>query len=188
MENIYKHLPKPGAHDPALLWPFKVLAETKSIIEDDGVKEAFFKSLASSPQKARHENLRLAVLARLPQQWASVGYKLVILSLLLRRRIPPVFNKASRVLVPKQLYSTDTRPVTLVNDFYGFLTSTVGDRPMHQLIKRKLLPEELKAYIPGRSTDDINLLFISLKEDAAQFGTPQQHSLMRTKRSSLTGS
>jgi hypothetical protein len=67
LENIYKHLPTPGAHDPALLWPFKVTAEPKSIV-DDGVKEAFFKSLASSPKKARHKNLRLAVLARLPQQ------------------------------------------------------------------------------------------------------------------------
>ena len=128
----------------ALQYPFKYDCITGEF-SDNYVREQFYKTIVSTPGKSRDEGFTLHVLARLPLKWRE-GMLLFIQNVLVTRCPPPYIKQMSRVPIPKGKEKPgQTRPIALVNDIYGFITSMQAYR-MSQGIEatNKLFPE-LKA-------------------------------------------
>ena len=135
----------------------------------DSVADDFFKSIASTPGKARHEGFHLAVIGRLPKLWID-GVLLFIQNVLVSRCPPRNIKVMTRIPIPKPDKPGQTRPISLADDMFSFLTDQVSRKFSYGVEETGQLGPEITAYRKNKCVTDITIDQRCTIEDAVEFG------------------
>ena len=136
---------------------------------DEKLKDDYYKSISTIPGKARHNGFHLAVIGRMPKPWVD-GVLLFLQNVLVSRCPPPSIKEMTRIPIPKGMDKPgQTRPISLADDVYSFLTAQVSRTLSEGIEATGRLGPEITAYRKGRSTTDITQDERAIIEDALEF-------------------
>ena len=112
----------------------------------------FYRSISSTPGKARHEGFHLAVIGRLSKPWID-GTILFIQNCLASRCPPQNIKTMTRIPIPKPDKPDQTRPISI----FSFLTDQVSKYLSDGVKATGKLGPEITAYRKNKSVNDITL-------------------------------
>jgi hypothetical protein len=119
------------------------------------------------PQKGCQE--RNKILARFPEIWRE-SLLLFIENILVGKCPVSSIKEMSRLPIPKGPEKPwQTRPITLVNDIYGFISAIVAIRMAEGVERSKKLGPKIRAYRKDISATDITQNERCIMEDAMDF-------------------
>ena len=135
----------------------------------DSVADDLYKSISNTPRKSRHKGFHLAVIGRLPSIWID-GVLLFIQNVLVSRCPPRNIKVMTRIPIPKPDKPGQTRPISLADDMFPFLTDQVSKKFSCGVEETGQLGPEITAYRQNKSVTDITVDQRCTIEDALEFG------------------
>ena len=162
-KNMKELFRPPAEHAKELEWPW--FYEAKSgVFSDMGLIKKFDKMILTTPTKERHGGFSLQVLGRLPEKFAR-AFKSIMRSTLVTRLYANDMKRTTRIPIPKNGKPNETRPISICQDAFCYISSIIQDAFSKGLESATLLNDNLFAYRKGFSSVDLLSCHLAAMED-----------------------
>jgi len=168
---ISKLFRNPGKNRNEFFYPFYLQDRDGKMNEETFVERKLWRSLGSTPGKARHDGFQLATIGRFGQRWRRFLCKFVKIMLIMRY-IPYEMKKIARYPIPKPGKVNEYRPISLCNDLYCFLNSIITAKTSSAIEKAKLFHNGITSYRRGKSCATLVAIEQSFREDCIENNLP----------------
>ena len=158
----------PTPYNPIFAYPF-VVKSKENTVEFEDMRRHFYTVAASIPGKARHGNFTISVIGRMPTKWMELWIKGTLY--FLGTRIAPKSTKElTRTPIPKPGKPNKSRSLSLVHDCFSFVVSYAFKDLVNTLEESGVLSDDINAYRPGFSAEEIPNTIIFKMQEARETG------------------
>ena len=158
-----------------LHFPFYLTASDGTMHEEAQFEESFWKSLASTPGKARYNGFHMAVVGRFGQRWQKCLLHISKL-ILIMRYVPNKLKTIARFPIPKPGRVNEYRPISLCHDLYCFINAECTKITSKGIEKTNILHAGIAAYVKGRSCTTLVGVEQGVREDCIESGVPSSQT------------